>query len=170
VASAQDIARAIGEPVEKVSYHVRRLHERGLIRLVETEKRRGRVARLYTTDFAWITDEAWDQLPRSVKRRIVVRGLAALARQFREAAEQGGFDRGDVLVSRHRLSLSPAQWDELRRAVDELDERVRTFPPRDLTKRAADTDGDRVNANIVLLMFEEAGDPAITKKLADPLS
>jgi DNA-binding transcriptional ArsR family regulator len=154
VASPQDIARAIGEPVEKVSYHVRRLHERGMIRLVGTEKRRGRVASLYTGDFAWITDEGWEQLPTALKRKITLRALAAIAREFREAADRGGFDRRDIIVSHHRLALSAREWKSLRRALDELDEEVRTFTPRDLTRRATDAGDTRVKAHLVLMLFE----------------
>jgi DNA-binding MarR family transcriptional regulator len=158
VASPQDIARAIDEPVEKVAYHVRRLCERELIRFVRTEKRRGRVARLYTSDFAWITDEGWAALPVDLKHKITVRSLAALARKFRAAAAQGGFDRADVIVSHHRLSLSPSEWKSLRHAAEDVDEYARTFPPQDLSRRAADVDESRTNAHLVVMLFEDSGD------------
>ncbi|MEA2494501.1 MAG: hypothetical protein QOJ29_2412 [Thermoleophilaceae bacterium] len=155
VASPADIAKQIGARVENVAYHVRRLHERGLLRLVRTEKRRGREARMYTPVTTWISDDVWEQLPTPMKRAVTVRTLASIARDLRTQAERGGFDRRDILLSYQRLSVSDEEWRSLRRAVDRLHERARTLRPRDVSQAAADDDPDGLSANLLLMLFEE---------------
>lgn len=46
-ASPREIAVATGEPLGNVSYHVRVLHDSGVLELVRTEPRRGAVEHFY---------------------------------------------------------------------------------------------------------------------------
>src|SRR5262245_8245332 len=47
VASPKEIAEELGEPIGKVSYHIRDLRDTGLIELVETDASRGGVQHFY---------------------------------------------------------------------------------------------------------------------------
>jgi DNA-binding transcriptional ArsR family regulator len=46
-ASPKQLATALGRPLSNVSYHIKGLNERGLVRLVGTEPRRGAVEHFY---------------------------------------------------------------------------------------------------------------------------
>ena len=47
VASPNELAKRLNEPLTNVSYHVRMLHDLGCIELVETEPRRGALEHYY---------------------------------------------------------------------------------------------------------------------------
>ena len=62
--SAKEIARKFGESEQTICYHMRELDRLGLIRLAETVKRRGAIAKYYVADppsFAMISEPALDK-------------------------------------------------------------------------------------------------------------
>jgi DNA-binding transcriptional ArsR family regulator len=106
VQSPLDLARSMGEPLNKIGYHVHALREAGCIELVRTEHRRGAVAHFYRpTTRAFLNDEQWAILPLGIRRRLVAQTLGDLIGDARAAAEGEGFDADDVHVSRTELAL-----------------------------------------------------------------
>ena len=109
-----DLARAMGEPLNKIGYHVHALREAGCIELVRTEHRRGAVAHFYRpTSRAFLNDEQWSSLPIGIRHRLVTQTLSDVMSDAREAAEGEGFDAGDVHVSRTELSLDDEGYAEI---------------------------------------------------------
>jgi DNA-binding transcriptional ArsR family regulator len=109
-----DLARAIGEPLNKIGYHVHALREAGCIELVKTEHRRGAIAHFYRpTSRAFLTDEQWAGLPLSMRRRLVAQTLSDVVSDAREAAEGDGFDHDEVHVTRTELELDDEGFAEL---------------------------------------------------------
>jgi predicted ArsR family transcriptional regulator len=153
IASPQDIARDIGVPVENVAYHVRQLCDRGMIRSVGTEKRRGRTAHMYAVTDSWIDDEDWYRLPASAKRAFLARNLGWIARALRAGAQHAGFDRRNSHLTYHRLRLTAAQWEDLARDMNDLHERIRTLPHREPGDPASS--GEHIDTVVVLMQFEE---------------
>jgi hypothetical protein len=100
------VARALGEPLGRVSHHVRVLLRLGAIELVGTEPRRGAVEHYYRPLVrSWFDDEAWSRLPRSARRTLFGQVLQRLMDDIPEAARGTGFDHPEAHVSQTRLDL-----------------------------------------------------------------
>ena len=109
-----DLARSMGEPLNKIGYHVHALREAECIELVRTEHRRGAVAHFYRpTSRAFLNDEQWASLPIGIRRRLVVQTLTDVMSDARAAAEGEGFDADDVHVSRTELALDDEGYAEI---------------------------------------------------------
>jgi DNA-binding transcriptional ArsR family regulator len=109
-----DLARATGEPLNKIGYHVNTLREAGCIELVKTEHRRGAIAHFYRpTARAFLTDEQWAGLPLSIRRKLVMQTLSDVMGDARAAAEGEGFDHEQVHVTRTELEVDEEGFQEL---------------------------------------------------------
>jgi hypothetical protein len=148
-ASASDVARRTGEPVNLVSYHTGVLVRHGWLELVRTEQRRGGTARVYrATAPGFIERDEWQELPVQ-RRRALVRGLVtSVAGEGRRAALAGGFDAEHAHVSRWPLRLDDIGATEaaqvLRRLIEELS-RVQS--------RSSARAGSRQRLDVVLMGF-----------------
>lgn len=114
VASPSELAAEQGEPVGYVAYHVRVLHELGLIELVETRQVRGATEHFYRGAVQpYLGDDFWAQLPEDARSGISVAGLDVLNRAIKEAFEAGTFDtRTDRHLSNITLDLDEDGWRE----------------------------------------------------------
>jgi DNA-binding transcriptional ArsR family regulator len=109
-----DLARAMGEPLNKIGYHVHALREAGCIELVKTEHRRGAIAHFYRpTSRAFLTDEQWAGLPVGIRRKLVAQTLSDVMGDARAAAQGDGFDHDEVHVTRTELELDEEGFAEL---------------------------------------------------------
>ena len=70
VASPNELAKRLDEPLTNVSYHVRMLHDLGTIELVETEPRRGALEHYYRAVVRpFFGDRDWKRLPKNARGR-----------------------------------------------------------------------------------------------------
>jgi len=126
-ASPSEVAVALGEPLNEVSYHTQRLLAHDCLALVREEQRRGRMRRIYraTVPFEF-EDREWGALPPEARGSLVGQVLETLWSELARAAERGSLLADDVHVSRLRLELDDEAWEAatrvLRRSVDELKE------------------------------------------------
>jgi DNA-binding transcriptional ArsR family regulator len=152
-ASPKELAGRFGASLGVVAYHVRTLHELGLIRLVETRQRRGAIEHLYeTVDHARFTDQAWGAMKPAAKQRVLGALLSQIGEYVNGSAAIGGFDRADANMSRLALKLDATGWQQLAEAqkrwlaeVDAVEVGVR--------ERSAE-EQDLVDVGLVLLFFE----------------
>ena len=114
VASPSELANEQGEVVGYVAYHVRVLHELGLIELVETRQVRGATEHFYRGAVKpYLSDEFWGRLPADARNGISVAGLDVLNKAIKEAFEAGTFDgRTDRHLSNLTVELDEAGWRE----------------------------------------------------------
>src|SRR3954453_1865341 len=122
-ASPNQLARELGLPLGRVSYHIRLLSDLGAIELVRTEPRRGALEHFYrAVTSVWFSEADWTRLPRSARRGILGQNLQQIFTDVTEAADSGGFDNPSSLVLRAPLRLNAAALSEisglLRSAVD----------------------------------------------------
>jgi DNA-binding transcriptional ArsR family regulator len=109
-----DISRALGEPLNKIGYHVHTLREAGCIELARTEHRRGAIAHFYRpTVRAFLTDDQWAGLPLGIRRKLVVQTVGDAMGDARHAADRGGFDHDQVHVTRTPLELDDEGFDAM---------------------------------------------------------
>ena len=137
--SPSEVAAALGEPLNEVSYHTKQLVAHGCLALMREEQRRGRTRHVYraTVPFEF-EDPVWLQLPVEARGAVIGQLLETLWSELASAAETGSLAADDIHVSRLRLELDDPAWEEvaqlLRRTVEELQQiaaasRRRSAPP-----------------------------------------
>lgn len=121
VASPKEIGDALDIGVQEISYHVRSLKARALIRLVRTEQRRGVKEHYYelVEPLVYVDDEDWKHLPRQIKARFSASLLKVLMADAVDALRAGTFNRGDCHHS--RLTM-PVDAQGQREVVDVLND------------------------------------------------
>ncbi|MGI8714167.1 MAG: ArsR/SmtB family transcription factor [Solirubrobacteraceae bacterium] len=156
VASPSGIADELDAPLGNVSYHVRFLARVGLIELASTQPRRGAVEHYYrAVGRAQISDRAWGQVPKMVKDAVIGSALDEAGAMIGAAAQAGGFDRGDVHVSRTTYTYDEQGFSELAAAMAELQERAQLLEQESRARlAAADHAGGELDAGVVMMLFE----------------
>jgi DNA-binding transcriptional ArsR family regulator len=170
VSSPSEIAEELDEPLGNVSYHMRFLADLKMVKLVRTEPRRGAVEHYYEAlEPPLISDDDWAQLPVALRRSLSDSTLSDIARDLKGAAEEGGFDRENIHVSRVALMLDQQGWDELSGVLSEVLQRARSIQEQSNKRRKRSENGVIATA-LVLMQFEggnaNAGAGAGTAKRA----
>lgn len=120
-ASPRELAEWLGATLGTVSYHVRTLHELGLIELVRTSQVRGAVAHHYRSrERPRVSDEAWAAATPIVKQAAVGATLQTVDDYARASAAAGGFDRGEAHLTRTHLRLDARGWQAAAKACQKL--------------------------------------------------
>jgi DNA-binding transcriptional ArsR family regulator len=154
-ASPNELARELGLPLGRVSYHIRLLHDLGAIELVATEPRRGALEHFYrAVTSAWFGEGDWARLPRSARRGILGHNLQQIFGWVTSAAEAGGFDNPSSEVLRIALELDEQGCEEVSRLARETVERARAINAASAERRAADGSTPAVNTELTILHFE----------------
>jgi hypothetical protein len=138
VASPSGLARELGEPVGKVSYHVKILRECDAVELVRTEPVRGAVEHFYrATMRAELDDPTWARLPLSVRREMAGQTVGEIVDRLGEAVEGEGFDDERIHVSWTPLELDAEGYDAVVALLAETLERLVAIQGEVANRRAA---------------------------------
>jgi DNA-binding transcriptional ArsR family regulator len=152
VASPNELAKKLDEPLTNVSYHVRMLHDLGTIELVETEPRRGALehySRAVVRPFFGERD--WKRLPKNARGSISDAVLQLVWDDAAEAIKSGLFDeRDDRHLSRSVLALDDQGWDELHDLLAETLDRAMQIQA-DSASRASKDGGETHSVNLVMM-------------------
>jgi DNA-binding transcriptional ArsR family regulator len=120
-ASPRELAEWLDATLGTVSYHVRTLHDFGLIELVKTSQVRGAIAHHYRAKVRpRVSDEAWASAAPIVKQAAVGAALQTVDEYARASAAAGGFDRGEAHLTRTNLRLDPKGWQAAAKACEKL--------------------------------------------------
>jgi DNA-binding transcriptional ArsR family regulator len=120
-ASPRELAEWLDATLGTVSYHVRTLHDFGLIELVRTSQVRGAIAHHYRAKVRpRVSDEAWAAAAPIVKQAAVGAALQTVDDYARASAAGGGFDRGEAHLSRTNMRLDAKGWQQAARACEKL--------------------------------------------------
>lgn len=155
-ASPNELARELGLPLGRVSYHIRLLHDLGAIELVATEPRRGALEHFYrAVTSAWFGEGDWARLPRSARRGILGHNLQQIFAWVTSAAEGGGFEHPTSEVLRTVLELDEQGREEVSRMSREALQRARAIAA-EAARRHDAQDGDEplVPTELTILHFE----------------
>jgi hypothetical protein len=121
VASPNEIAKELDEPLGVVSYHVRQLLDLDCIELVKTEPRRGATEHYYRATKRAIFDDGWDKLPKETRTAISSGLLSNIWRDVGRAITAGTFDKQ---TGRHlswtNLVLDEEGWEEVNERLAEF--------------------------------------------------
>src|SRR5439155_8996593 len=146
-ATPVELADWLGSRLGTVAYHVRTLHQLGLIELVDETRVRGAVAHHYRAkERPRISDEAWGEATPIAKQAAVGAALQTIDEYARASAAAGGFDRPDAHISRLRMELDPQGWKELAEAAAGLLGQAQEIEARAKERIAADPHAEEIKA------------------------
>jgi DNA-binding transcriptional ArsR family regulator len=171
-ASPRELAAWLHASLGTVSYHVRTLHDFGLIELVDTTQVRGAVAHHYRARVRpRVSDEAWATATPIVKQAAVGAALQTVDEYARASAAAGGFDRTEAHLSRTGLRLDSKGWAQAAKAAEKLLGELGRIEEAAAKRLAKDPTPEASDAAMVLLLFEavrltqpEASAPATRRK------
>ncbi|MDQ3630903.1 MAG: helix-turn-helix domain-containing protein [Actinomycetota bacterium] len=154
--SPVQLSRKLGASLGTVAYHVRTLHELGLLEEVGTTPRRGAVEHHYKAlPRPKVSDEAWDNASPVAKQAVTDATLFQILDYCRISAAAGGFDRGEAVLTRTALKLDERGWEELSEAFSTLLVSMTSITAQ-AAGRLAGGEGapPPLNAGAVLMLFE----------------
>jgi DNA-binding transcriptional ArsR family regulator len=154
-ASPRELADELEAPLGNVSYHVRRLLDLELIRLVRETPRRGAIEHHYeATDAIRVTDQVWGGSTGIARRAMAAASIEEIGQTVTAAAAAGGFDAEGARLTRLPLALDQVGWTEVASALAELSQRVESIA-RGAADRAVGNAGEAVReAGVVTMLFE----------------
>jgi DNA-binding transcriptional ArsR family regulator len=155
-ASPSQLSEWLGATLGTTAYHVRSLHQLGLIELADETRVRGAIEHHYRAGKRpMVSEEAWAQAPPIAKQAAVGSSLQMIDEYARKSAAEGGFDRAEAHLSRTSLKLDDKGWDALNKACLKFVEQVEKIDAA-ARERAKKTphDGEPKDAQVVVLAFE----------------
>jgi DNA-binding transcriptional ArsR family regulator len=157
VASPNQIANELEEPLGNVSYHVKTLAEMGCIELVKTEPRRGAIEHFYRAVVRpFFSDKDWKRLPPSARQGISDATLQLIWEDTSDALDAGTFDgRTDRHLSRSRLVLDQTGWEQVNDLLVETTNRVGEIEA-DCAQRRSGNGEAGFSTKLVLMHFESS--------------
>jgi DNA-binding transcriptional ArsR family regulator len=155
--SPKELSAHFEVPLSNVAYHIQVLRKLKLIRLVKKTPRRGAIEHHYMVDpVVSIDADAWGQTPDVIKEHAVAGWLEDIGSYVTEAAQLGGFNRGNAHLTRSRLVLDEEGWDvlaaKLLEVVDLVDELRETCAER---LKKSNHEGERATG-LVMMLFDSA--------------
>ena len=154
VASPNQLAEQVGEPLQNVSYHVRVLHGLGCIELVSTAQRRGAIEHFYrAVTRPFFSDRDWERLPRSARHTVSDVVLQLVWEDAAEALRSGRFDeRHERHLSRTPLALDDKGWADLNQVLAETLAKAMDIQTESAGRRS-EMNGDATETRLVMMHF-----------------
>lgn len=159
-ASPSQLSGELGQPLGTVSYHVRTLHDMGLLRLVGEKRQRGAVEHYYTSVKWVIHEDAWKTLPSSLKQTVHASFLSQIGEEVSSAASAGGFDEPYALLNHDVLALDEEGALELAREASALMKRALAIESESKV-RSKGSVRETVKVNLALMLFGATADGAV---------
>ena len=168
VASPNELAKKLGEPLTNVSYHVRMLHDLGCIELVETEPRRGALEHYYRAIVRpFFSDRDWKRLPQNARNSISDAVFQLIWDDAAAAIKDGSMEeRDDHHLSRTVLAVDEQGWEELHDLLAQTLEKAMDVQAQSAS-RASKADGETFCANVVMFTHPT---PSTAKQTTAPSS
>src|SRR3712207_6566392 len=117
-ASPSQLSEWLGATLGTTAYHVRSLHQLGLIELADETRVRGAIEHHYRAgQRPMVSEEAWAAAPPIAKQAAIGSSLQMIDEYARKSAAQGGFDRAEAHLSRTTLELDDKGWEQLSKAA-----------------------------------------------------
>jgi len=168
VASPNELAKKLGEPLTNVSYHVRMLHDLGCIELVETEPRRGALEHYYRAIVRpFFSDRDWKRLPQNARNSISDAVFQLIWDDAAASIKDGSMEeRDDHHLSRTVLAVDEQGWEELHDLLAQTLEKAMDVQAQSAS-RASKADGETFCANLVMFTHPT---PSTAKQTTAPSS
>jgi DNA-binding transcriptional ArsR family regulator len=155
-ASPSQLSEWLGATLGTTAYHVRSLHQLGLIELADETRVRGAIEHHYRAGKRpMVSEDAWAQAPPIAKQAAVGSALQMIDEYSRKSAAEGGFDRAEAHLSRTSITLDSKGWEALSKACLKFVEQVEKIDAaaKERAQKRPHED-DLGDAQVVLLAFE----------------
>jgi DNA-binding transcriptional ArsR family regulator len=156
-ASPVQLSAQLDATLGTVAYHVRTLHNLGLVELVDTRQRRGATEHYYRArEHPRFPDDAWAGLAPVAKQRMLSAMLQQIGQYVTASAAAGGFDRSEAHMTRRSLHLDATAFEQLAEATRTWlgeAEKIGEAAAKRLERGAAN-DGEGVDVGLVVMLFE----------------
>src|SRR5687768_11602601 len=155
-ASPSQLSEWLGATLGTTAYHVRSLHQLGLIELADETRVRGAIEHHYRAGKRpMVSEDAWAKAPPIAKQAAVGSTLQMVDEYARKSAAEGGFDRAEAHLSRTSLKLDAKGWEQLNEACLKFVEQVETIEAGAKERQQARPhDEELADAALVLMAFE----------------
>jgi DNA-binding transcriptional ArsR family regulator len=155
-ASPRELAEWLDATLGTVSYHVRALHDLGLLELVRTTQVRGAIAHHYRVrERPRVSDEAWAAASPLVKQAAVGATLQTTDDYARASAAVGGFERDEAHLTRKNLRLDANGWKHAAKACEQLLSSLGRIEEASDKRLAKDPHGSgAADAAVVMMLFD----------------
>jgi DNA-binding transcriptional ArsR family regulator len=155
-ASPRELAQWLDATLGTVAYHVRALHDLGLLELVRTTQVRGAIAHHYRArERPRVSDEAWAAASPLVKQAAVGATLQTTDDYARASADAGGFDRDEAHLTRRNLRLDANGWKQAAKACEQLLASLARIEDGSEKRLAKDPHAaDAADAAVVMMLFD----------------
>jgi DNA-binding transcriptional ArsR family regulator len=156
-ASPRELAAAIDEPLNNVTYHViKQLRDLGVIELERTERRAGGrvLERFYrASQRAYFDDDAWEVLGDGERLGVIWSVIRLISKDI-AAAMAGGtfFDGYDANVTRSPMIVDPEGWDEITDLLGRATKELFEIEGR-VAERCADGGEAEIHTKVEMLHF-----------------
>jgi DNA-binding transcriptional ArsR family regulator len=154
-ASAVELSRMLHADIGVVAYHVRKLHQLGLLELERETRVRGAIQRHYRAyERPRISDEAWRQAPPVAKQALIDATLQQINDYGRASNAAGGFDRADAHITRTALRLDRQGWERLAASLMRVLEEVGEIEQEVHDREAAGEAPELEDVGLVMMLFQ----------------
>src|SRR4051794_177843 len=138
-----------------VAYHVRKLHELGVIELERETRVRGAIQRHYRAyERPRVSDEAWGEALPVAKQAAVGAALQQIYDYGRSSNAAGGFDRADAHLTRTALRLDQQGWARLAGSLRRVLGEVAEIEKEARAREAAGEAGEIEDVGLVMMLFQ----------------
>jgi DNA-binding transcriptional ArsR family regulator len=153
VSSPGELAVELDAPLGVISYHVRMLRDYECVELVRTEPRRGALQHFYRAIARPSLDEGqWRTLPASLRGELSGETLRALVDDLGAAADAGGLEEPELVLTRTPLELDERAFKKLNKLIARTHEQALAIAAES-AGRAGD---ERFATELALLHFRRA--------------
>ncbi len=154
-ASAVELSRMLNADIGVVAYHVRKLHQLGLLELERETRVRGAIQRHYRAyERPKVSEESWRDAPPVAKQALIDATLQQIHDYGRASNAAGGFDRPDAHITRTALRLDREGWERLAAALMGVLEEVERITDEVNEREAAGTGGEIEDVGLVMMLFQ----------------
>lgn len=159
--SAKEAAQDLGEPIGKVSYHVRVLADAGLLERSRQTPRRGAVETHYRAKVSMNIDEdTWSAFGEDLRRPLLAATVQEWFSDMLQAIESGGLELDEAMIANAHFTADDAGLVELRAALDAHYTRLLDIEARIRERLRAAPETSVTEVNIGLAFYEGAHTPA----------
>jgi DNA-binding transcriptional ArsR family regulator len=157
-ASPSQLADELGVALGTVSYHMRILHEKGFIKLVREEQKRGAMEHYYAPVQWVISEQAWKNLPDSLQAGIIGSALSQIGEDVFSAASAGGFDAPHSHLTRDIVFLDEEGANQLSKEVANLMDRALAIEAESKARSKNSREKATQRFHLVLMFFSSPED------------
>jgi DNA-binding transcriptional ArsR family regulator len=154
MASPVECAESWGEPLANVSYHFRRLHTLGFLKIARRTQRRGAIQHHYRVHLRVAPQDDGDLDLEAIRARVGAQAQAVM-KDANRALRGGGFDPSPTSLSYARVSLDATGRAQLVRAMHAWHERAQEIAADSAARLEA---AERARAAQVVFMTFDMSD------------